>query len=74
MGFTSLDDLVNQITVNGKYLRREMVKSTAPVHTAGGWHSLVGLNGNPNADYNDTGSLSVQDLFYFLAGYFGGCT
>jgi hypothetical protein len=59
MGFTSLDDLVNQITVNGKYLRREMVKSTAPVHTAGGWHSLVGLNGNPNA-----GTFPGTDLLF----------
>lgn len=59
MGFTSLDDLINQITVNGKYLRREMVKTTAPVHTAGGWHSLVGLAGNPNA-----GTYPGTDLLF----------
>jgi hypothetical protein len=49
MGFTSQDDLINQITVNGKYLRRETQKLTAPVHTAGGWHLLAGLAGFPGA-------------------------
>jgi hypothetical protein len=49
MGFTSQDDLINQITTNGKYLRMDNFKSTAPVHTAGGWHCLAGLNGSPNA-------------------------
>ena len=59
MGFTSHDDLINQITVNGKYLRREMAKTTAPVHTAGGWHCLVGLNGSPNA-----GTFPGTDLLF----------
>lgn len=49
MGFTSQDDLINEITVNGKYLRREGQKITSPVHTAGGWHSLFGATGNPGA-------------------------
>lgn len=49
MGFTSQDDLINQITVNGKYLRRESSKLTSPVHTAGGWHSTMGLAGSPVA-------------------------
>jgi hypothetical protein len=49
MGFTSQDDLINQITVNGKYLRRDMGKTTTPAHTAGGWHMLTGLAGFPNA-------------------------
>jgi hypothetical protein len=49
MGFTSQDDLINQITVNGKYLRNDNFKTTAPVHTAGGWHCLAGLGGSPNA-------------------------
>ncbi len=49
MGFTSLDDLTNQISVNGKYLRRDSAKLTSPVHTAGGWHSTMGLAGNPVA-------------------------
>jgi hypothetical protein len=47
MGYTSQDDIVAQITA-GKYLRRESAKTLTPVHTAGGWHCLVGLNGFPN--------------------------
>lgn len=49
MGFSSLDDLTNQITSNGKYLRRDSAKLTSPVHTAGGWHATMGLAGNPVA-------------------------
>ena len=48
MGFSSQDDLLSEITA-GKYLRREVFKTTAPVHTAGGWHMLTGLAGSPNA-------------------------
>lgn len=59
MGFSSDDDLLNQITTNGKYLRREIFKSTAPVHTASGWHLLTGLNGSPNA-----GTFPGTDLLW----------
>lgn len=48
MPFTSLDDLLTQIS-NGKYIRRDLSKLTAPVHTAGGWHLLSGLAGSPPA-------------------------
>lgn len=48
MGYTSIDDMVAQITA-GKILRRDVQKLTAPVHTAGGWHSTMGLAGNPVA-------------------------
>lgn len=48
MGYTSIDDMVAQIT-GGKYLRRDASKLTAPAHTAGGWHSTMGLAGNPVA-------------------------
>jgi len=59
MGFTSQDDLIQQITANGKFLRREMAKTTTPAHTAGGWHFLVGLNGFPNA-----GTFPGTDLLW----------
>lgn len=49
MGFTSDDDMMTQMTVNGKRGRFDITKNTAPVHTAGGWHLLNGLNGYPNA-------------------------
>lgn len=59
MGYTSDDDMLNQMTVNGKRGRIDFVKSTAPVHTAGGWHMLTGLNGNPNA-----GTYPGTDLLF----------
>lgn len=50
MGFTSIDDMINQITSNGKRLRIDgLTKTTAAVHTAGGWHLLNGLAGYPIA-------------------------
>lgn len=49
MGFTSQDQLINDITVNGQHLRREAQKITSPAHTAGGWHLSAGMAGYPNA-------------------------
>jgi hypothetical protein len=49
MGFTSQDDLINQITNNGKYLRRETNKSTGVATVTSGWNLSVGLGGFPNA-------------------------
>lgn len=68
MGFTSHDDLMNQITVNGKYLRRDVFKTTPIVHTAGGWHALFGYAGSPNA----TTFPSAQDLVYQACTELGG--
>lgn len=48
MGFTSQDDLLTQISA-GKYKRVEFAKTTAPVHTAAGWHLLSSLAGYPPA-------------------------
>lgn len=58
MGFSSQDDMLSEITA-GKYLRREVFKTTAPVHTAGGWHMLTGLAGSPNA-----GTFPGTDLVF----------
>lgn len=58
MGFTSHDDLISEITA-GKYRRQEVFKTTAPVHTAGGWHMLTGLGGSPNA-----GTFPGTDLLW----------
>ncbi len=68
MGFTSQDDLINQITVNGKYLRRDNSKITSPAHTAGGWHALFGANGYPNASTYP----SAQDLVFQSCSETGG--
>lgn len=59
MGFSSDDDLLNEITTNGKITKQTWSKTTAPVHTAGGWHMLTGLNGYPNA-----GTFPGTDLVF----------
>ncbi len=49
-GFASQDQLIEAITVDGQYLRRDGAKTTAPAHTAtAGWHLLAGLGGYPAA-------------------------
>lgn len=65
MGFSSLDDLTYQITGLGKYLRRDGAKLTSPVHTAGGWHSLFGMNGNPVASAHPGTTLLWQNCDEF---------
>lgn len=59
MGYTSHDDLISKITASGQYNKTRMSKTTSPVHTAGGWHCLVGLPGFPNA-----GTFPGTDLVY----------
>lgn len=68
MGFSSQDDLINQITTNGKYTRRDMSKITSPAHTAGGWHALFGGAGYPNASTYP----SAQDLVFQSTSELGG--
>lgn len=50
-GFTSLDDFVNQATVNGKFWRTDWNKLTfgTTAHTAGQWYLLSQTGGNPAA-------------------------
>jgi hypothetical protein len=48
MGFTSIDDLIAQLS-SGKVRRVDHAKTITPGHTAGGWHLLAGLPGFPNA-------------------------
>lgn len=59
MGFSSDDDLLNEMTTNGKINKQTWSKTTAPVHTAGGWHLLTGLAGYPNA-----GTFPGTDLLW----------
>ena len=59
MGFSSLDDLVTQISA-GKYLRQDHSKITNPVATAGGWHCLASASGYPAG----TAYPSTQDLVW----------
>ena len=50
MGFTSHDDLVNQITVNGKYDTVISNKTTSVAQVAGTWTDLGVFAGSPIAD------------------------
>lgn len=51
-GFTSQDDMINQISTNGKFYRADWQKSTfaTTAQTAGLWYSLQRGGGNPAAD------------------------
>jgi len=50
-GWTSLDDLINEISVNGKFWRADWNKLTHAVGTqaAGTWYALPHSTGNPSA-------------------------
>lgn len=51
MGFSSMDDLVNEITTNGKFTRADFNKITgAAAFTAGRWYDFSALNGTPVAN------------------------
>lgn len=50
MGFTSQDDLINQVSVNGKYGRVDCNKTLTPAAVAGTWTDLAVLSGYPVAD------------------------
>lgn len=51
-GFSSQDDMVNEISTNGNFYRTDWQKSTfaTTAHTAGLWYSLMRGGGNPPAD------------------------
>jgi hypothetical protein len=53
MGFSSLDDLVNQVTTNGKKHRTDWNKVVTQVQTAGAgrWFELFTATGNPVNGY-----------------------
>lgn len=50
-GFTSLDDLISEMTANGKFMRADWNKLTHAVGTqaAGTWYALPHATGNPGA-------------------------
>ena len=50
-GFTSLDDLISEMTVNGKFKRSDWNKLThaTTAQTAGSWYALAHGTGNPAA-------------------------
>ena len=51
MGFSSIDDLVNEVTTNGKFVRTDFNKITgAAAYTAGRWYDMSVLGGYPIAN------------------------
>lgn len=65
-GFSSLDDFLSEVTVNGKFLRLDWNKNFLPTTAAvaGEWHCLFRGAGNPGADaIGNTGTnLTFQQL------------
>jgi hypothetical protein len=66
-GFTSQDDLINQITTNSKFYRADWNKLMNPTAAAvaGEWHSLARGAGSPQADaiFNAGTALVHQQVF-----------
>lgn len=64
MGFSSHDDFLNKVTVNGKFLRLDWNKlsHSVAVQAAGEWHSLFGNAGNPSGSVEGGTNLSFQTL------------
>lgn len=65
-GFSSLDDFINETTVNGKFVRTDWNKLTLPTtaQTAGLWYDLACAAGNPSSDsaYGGGTNLAFQAL------------
>ncbi len=65
-GFSSQDDMVNEISTNGKTYRNDWNKSFLPTTAAvaGEWHCLARGQGSPAADalYNTGTNLAFQPV------------
>ena len=65
-GFSSMDDLINEITTNGKFWRSDWNKNMLPTTaaTAGEWSFLARGAGNPGADalFNTGANLTFQPV------------
>ena len=75
MGFTSLDDLLNQVSVNGKYGRVDVVKTTPVAGVAGTWTDLGMSTGFPPVNTYAGTSLTfvpTDDTWGEGAVYHGG--
>lgn len=61
MGFSSMDDFVNEVTNNGKFWRADWNKITGgAAYTAGRWYDLSSLNGTPVANAFAGTALAAQ--------------
>ena len=65
-GFSSMDDFINEVTVNGKFYRSDYNKNFNPTTaaTAGEWHFMTRGAGNPGADalFNTGTNLTFQQV------------
>lgn len=73
-GFTSLDDLVNQVTTNSKFFRADWNKNHATAGTvvAGSWQCLAGGAGNPPANTQFGGTTLIPQPCYDFGATHGG--
>lgn len=75
MGFSSQDDLINEMSTNGKFWRADWNKNFLPTTAAiaGEWHLLFRGGGNPGADttLNTGTNLAFQDLSDSTSGATG---
>lgn len=66
MGFNSLDELIQEMTANGKLVRTDWAKNALPttVQAAGSWYDLACGAGNPGSDtaYGGGTNLAFQAL------------
>ena len=71
MGFASIDDLVGELTGQGKHWRADFVKayaSSGGAGTAGRWYDLQYFDGNPSKNYAPGNYIRNGD---FLGGTMG---
>jgi len=61
MGYTSMDDFINEVTTNGKFFRNDWNKSTLPttVYAAGNWYDWSISPGNPIAMQTFSGGTNL---------------
>ena len=75
MGFSSMDDFINEVTTNGQFWRADWNKNVLPTtaQTAGMWYDLYPGAGNPSADalYGNGTNLAIQPLHDALTGAVG---
>lgn len=73
-GFSSMDDLVNQITTNNKFFRADWNKNHATGGTvvAGSWQALHGGAGNPPANTQLGGTTLIPQPCYDFGSTAGG--
>ncbi len=65
-GYSSVDDLISEMTTNGKFSRTDWNKLTHAVtaHVAGEWHCLFHSLGNPTAGVLGTGAGVGTNLVF----------